>query len=96
VAISIAGFTDPGLFVVGWLEKTRTVYDLVTTSVYLPKDSMALTLNGTTKWPSSKELQRLERRVWELLPPASGSYSAALATAITDTSKEVRGYMKAH
>jgi serine/threonine-protein kinase HipA len=25
------------------------VYDLVTTSVYLPKDSMALTLNGTTK-----------------------------------------------
>src|ERR1700732_2346102 len=26
------------------------VYDLVTTSAYLPKDSMALTLNGTTKW----------------------------------------------
>ena len=35
------------------------VYDLVTTSVYLPKDSMALTLNGTTKWPVVKELQRL-------------------------------------
>ena len=35
------------------------VYDLVTTSVYLPKDSMALTLNGTTQWPSAKELQRL-------------------------------------
>src|SRR3989454_9825203 len=35
------------------------VYDLVTTSVYLPTDSMALTLNGTTKWASAKELQRL-------------------------------------
>src|SRR6202795_3643868 len=35
------------------------VYDLVTTSVYLPEDSMALTLNGTTKWPSGKELRRL-------------------------------------
>jgi serine/threonine-protein kinase HipA len=35
------------------------VYGLVTTSVYLPKDSMALTLNGTTKWASAKELQRL-------------------------------------
>src|SRR5580700_3734152 len=35
------------------------VYDLVTTSVYLPKDSMALTLNGTTKWATAKELQRL-------------------------------------
>ena len=27
------------------------VYDLVTTAVYLPKDSMALTLNGSTRWP---------------------------------------------
>jgi serine/threonine-protein kinase HipA len=35
------------------------VYDLVTTSVYLPKDSMVLTLNSTTKWASAKELQRL-------------------------------------
>src|SRR5437588_9779494 len=35
------------------------VYDLVTTSVYLPKDSMALTLNGTTNWASTKESQRL-------------------------------------
>src|SRR5258708_9493428 len=35
------------------------VYDLVTTSVYLSNDSMALTLNGTTKWASAKEMQRL-------------------------------------
>src|ERR1700677_2421284 len=35
------------------------VYDLVTTSIYLPEDSMALTLNGSTKWPSARELQRL-------------------------------------
>jgi serine/threonine-protein kinase HipA len=35
------------------------VYDLVTTSVYLPKDSLALTLNGATKWPTAKELRRL-------------------------------------
>src|ERR1700719_1198169 len=35
------------------------VYDLVTTSVYLPKDSLALTLNGTTQWPMAKELRKL-------------------------------------
>src|SRR2546423_10129108 len=35
------------------------VYDLVTTSVYLPKDSLALTLNGTTKWPIAKQLRKL-------------------------------------
>src|SRR3989441_10629879 len=35
------------------------VYDLVTTSIYLPKDSLALTLNGTPQWPDSKVLRRL-------------------------------------
>ena len=35
------------------------VFDLVTTAVYLPKDSMALTLNGTRKWPDAKALRRL-------------------------------------
>ncbi len=34
------------------------VYDLVTTSVYLPNDRMALTLNGTNQWPSAKDLLR--------------------------------------
>jgi serine/threonine-protein kinase HipA len=54
------------------------VYDLVTTSVYLPRDSMALTLNGTTKWPSANELQRLgETRMGGSLP-ASEQFSNAL------------------
>jgi len=72
------------------------VYDLVTTSVYLPKDSMALTLNGTTKWASAKELQRLGEthmggspaRVREILERISG--------AIGDTSKELSAYIKGH
>ncbi len=33
-------------------------YDLVTTTSYIPKDRMALTLNGTTEWPSGKDLTR--------------------------------------
>jgi len=33
-------------------------YDLVTTSVYLPQDRMALTLNGTNQWPAAKDLIR--------------------------------------
>jgi len=72
------------------------VYDLVTTSVYLPKDSMALTLMGTTKWASAKELQRLGEtrmggspaRVREILERING--------AIADTSKELRTYIKDH
>src|SRR4029077_21105538 len=34
------------------------VYDLVTTSVYLPQDSLALPLNGSTKWPTAKDLRK--------------------------------------
>ncbi|MGA2373852.1 MAG: type II toxin-antitoxin system HipA family toxin [Candidatus Korobacteraceae bacterium] len=72
------------------------VYDLVTTSVYLPKDSMALTLMGTTKWASAKELQRLGEtrmggspaRVREILERING--------AIADTSHELRAYIKDH
>jgi serine/threonine-protein kinase HipA len=35
------------------------VYDLVTTSAYLPKDSLALALNGATEWPSANDLRKL-------------------------------------
>lgn len=33
-------------------------YDLVTTTAYIPKDRMALTFNGSTDWPSGKDLIR--------------------------------------
>ena len=39
----------------GWPRST----DIVTTSVYLATDSLALTLNGATKWPTAKELSKL-------------------------------------
>jgi serine/threonine-protein kinase HipA len=35
------------------------VYDLVSTLAYLPKDVMALTLNGSSDWPDRKALTRL-------------------------------------
>ncbi len=35
------------------------VYDIVTTSAYLPKDQMALTLNGTPAWPDARRLTHL-------------------------------------
>lgn len=34
------------------------IYDIVTTTVYLPNDIMALTLNGTKRWPNKKNLLR--------------------------------------
>jgi serine/threonine-protein kinase HipA len=72
------------------------VYDLVTTSVYLPKDSMALTLNGTTKWASAKELQRLGETRMGGTPARVREILERIADAIADTSKELRAYIKNH
>jgi serine/threonine-protein kinase HipA len=72
------------------------VYDLVTTSVYLPKDSMALTLNGTTKWASAKELQRLGETRMGATPARVRQILERIEAAIADTSKDLQAYMKAH
>ena len=72
------------------------VYDLVTTSVYLPKDSMALTLNGSTKWASTKELQRLGETRLGSNPARVREILERIATAIADTSQELRVYIKGH
>ena len=72
------------------------VYDLVTTSVYLPKDSVALTLNGTTEWPSVKELQRLGETRMSGSPSRVKGILERVADAITTTSTPVRSYIKDH
>ena len=72
------------------------VYDLVTTSVYLPKDSMALTLNGTTKWASAKELQRLGATRMAGSPARVREILERICSAIADTTKELRAYIKDH
>jgi serine/threonine-protein kinase HipA len=72
------------------------VYDLVTTSVYLPKDSMALTLNGTTKWASTKELQLLGETRMGGTPARVREIFERINGAIADTAKELRGYIKDH
>jgi len=72
------------------------VYDLVTTSVYLPKDSMALTLNGTTKWASAKELQRLGATRMAGSPARVREILERIRSAIADTTKELRAYIKDH
>ncbi len=72
------------------------VYDLVTTAVYLSKDSMALTLNGSTKWPSAKELQRLGETRMGATPARVREILERVADAITAISEELRVYVKQH
>jgi serine/threonine-protein kinase HipA len=72
------------------------VYDLVTTSVYLPKDSMALTLNGSTKWPRAKELQRLGETRMGASPARVRKILQRIYKAIASTSEEVHAYITNH
>ncbi|MES1258227.1 MAG: type II toxin-antitoxin system HipA family toxin [Acidobacteriota bacterium] len=72
------------------------VYDLVTTTVYLAQDSMALTLNGTTRWPVAKELRRLGETQAGGTPAQVRNILERIGEAILSVSVEVRGYMKEH
>jgi len=72
------------------------VYDLVTTSIYLPKDSLALTLNGSTLWPDSKALRRLGETRITATPAKVRQILERVSDALSQTEVEVRVYMKEH
>jgi serine/threonine-protein kinase HipA len=72
------------------------VYDLVTTTAYLPKDSMALTLNGSTRWPSAKELRRLGETRAGGMPSRVRQILEHIREAVLSTSTEVCAYIKDH
>ena len=72
------------------------VYDLVTTSVYLPKDSLALTLNGSTRWPTAKELRKLGETRGGGTPAKIRQILERIAEAIQETTGEVHSYAKEH
>jgi serine/threonine-protein kinase HipA len=72
------------------------VYGLVTTAVYLPKDSMALTLNGSTRWPSVKQLRRLGETRMAGTPAKVKQILERIDEAMSQTTGEVRSYIKQH
>jgi len=72
------------------------VYDLVTTAIYLPKDSLALTLNGSTLWPDSKALRRLGETRITATPAKVRQILERVSDALSQTEVEVRVYMKEH
>src|SRR5207249_2746610 len=72
------------------------VYDLVTTTVYMAKDRMALTLNGTTAWPDSKALARFGETRMMGTPSQVRQVLGRVAEAMDATATELRSYIKEH
>jgi serine/threonine-protein kinase HipA len=72
------------------------VYDLVTTTVYIPKDHMALPLDGSTKWPSAKKLSNLGETRMMGTPSKVKQILERIAEAMSQTMAEMRAYIKEH
>jgi serine/threonine-protein kinase HipA len=72
------------------------VYDLVTTAVYVPKDALALTLNGTIQWPDSKVLRRLGETRMTGTPAKIREILERVSDALSETEIHLRSYIKEH
>ena len=72
------------------------VYDLVTTSVYLAQDSMALTLNGSTLWPDARALRNLGETRAGCSPAKARQILGRIDAALQETASEVRCHIARH
>jgi serine/threonine-protein kinase HipA len=72
------------------------VYDLVTTSIYIAKDRLALTLNGSTQWPTAKELRKLGETRSGGTPAKIRQTLERIDQAVHETANEVRAYIAEH
>lgn len=75
--------------------RTAPAYDLVTTWAYIPNDPMALTLDGSTKWPDRKGLTRLGQIRCDLSQKRVGELFETTADAMASIAPEVRKYFAA-
>lgn len=64
-------------------------YDIVTTQVYLPRDVMALTLDGRKSWPSAKVMLQFAQRHCGL----SGAQAREILSEVADAVAEVGARM---
>lgn len=71
------------------------VYDVVTTAAYLPKDPMALTLEGSTRWPDRKRLTRLGQSRAGLSVSEVDKVFEATADIMATVGAEMRKYFEA-
>jgi serine/threonine-protein kinase HipA len=71
------------------------VFDLVTTTAYLSGDKMALTLDGSTNWPTRQRLHHLGRMRAGLTASQISSIFDATATTLMDLRAEVTAWFHA-
>ena len=68
------------------------IYDLVTTSAYIPNDPMALTLDGSTSWPKRNGLIRLAQTRSDISPNKAAKIFEETADVMSSVAPKIREY----
>jgi serine/threonine-protein kinase HipA len=71
-------------------------YDLVCTTVYVPDDSMALTLNESKAFPTAKELNAFARRHCDSTPARTKRVLQQVSIGVKRSIKEINEYARQH
>ncbi len=69
-------------------------FDLVTTTAYIPRDRMALTLNSSTEWPTGKELIRFAESRSLASPRQIREVLEQISDALSGTTRLIQDWMR--
>lgn len=72
------------------------VYDVVTTTAYIRADQMALTLGGSTRWPTAKQLLAFGTSRQIGSPAALKAMLESIADGVSEAMAEMRLYVSSH
>lgn len=72
----------------GWVT-LAPAFDIITTSAYLPNDTLALTLDGTKRWPDARRLVRFAQRRCQLTEAAAKTILVEVADAVAQVAREL-------
>jgi serine/threonine-protein kinase HipA len=72
--------------------KNAPVYDIVTTWAYVPNDPMALTLDGSTRWPDRKALIRLGQTRSDLSVRQIEQHMESTADSLSSVAPQLKSY----
>jgi serine/threonine-protein kinase HipA len=72
------------------------IYDLVTTTAYLPNDILALTLGGSKKWPKAKALMAFARAHCDFTEARAKALMDEVAQGVAQAATEAAQYISQH
>lgn len=72
------------------------VYDVVTTTAYIRADQMALTLGGSTRWPTARQLVAFGTSRQILSSATLKAILESIADGVSETMAEMRLYIRTH